>query len=571
MVQNMDKHGGVAVGNGPYQMGKQKCGIDPHSHGVQEVTIPLAEFVPPTITVEKDRKMYASALSQLFRNYSKMLAKCKVFVNGGSVTVKGVFGGRKDMKHRLDKLCLMKIVRLSERHCYALMSHQNLVDFTKETGAFAICRPKQEMMFVIGPQDAIDKATAYVDRDADGAKRTDRRVMTINVLARNHILDNRHKLVEKGHIWVDRMSEREGQQELHIVGYSKDFDFDAAERTIRKLEKDYIQAEHPPTPPGLVAILQSNNGTTTTPPTQQQQQIQVRKHRDSSKLLIAERTDSGGMGPVGSKPSVGAVGQTSPTGEERSASRKACPLPIGPASQNSKTCSTVDFPYLTNPLQNPALFRPFRDPNNIWAAGLHEVSSTSGSTCGSTLFAYHSSASSSGIPEIDPDLCQPFPSGASLLYSQVVLGNHRRAAAERGSAGNPSTSPGAVSSDERPPLSRSGPRLSSPSPSNGRPPRFTPSAVLRRPADPHSIIKVLVSYTGVSSDDPLQGNHSFKLSPDTVFAQHKEEICQRLGIPPFHFNDYIFNHQDEDFDEQVRINDDEKLQNFSRVYMTRVR
>ena len=191
--------------------------------------------------------MYNSAVSQLFRNYSKLLTKVKVYVTEGIASVRGPIN-RQEAVNRLSQLCQSKSVSVSERQCYALMNNQNLMEFTKETGAFAICRPKEEMLFVLGPQDKIDRAVAYIHESAS-APRSDRRVMMINVLARQYILDHRSRLVEKGHIWIDRGSEKEGQQELHIVGYPKDFAFDAAEAAIRKCERNFLEATQSGTPP----------------------------------------------------------------------------------------------------------------------------------------------------------------------------------------------------------------------------------------------------------------------------------------------------------------------------------
>eukprot|EP01061_Rhynchopus_euleeides_P004116 TRINITY_DN13442_c0_g1_i1.p1 TRINITY_DN13442_c0_g1~~TRINITY_DN13442_c0_g1_i1.p1 ORF type:complete len:703 (+),score=271.96 TRINITY_DN13442_c0_g1_i1:414-2522(+) len=210
--------------------------------------IPLSEFIPAHIQ-GKDRSMYNSAVSQLFRNYSKLLTKVKVYVTEGIASVRGPISRAEAIK-RLSSLCQSKPVSVSERQCYALMNNQNLMEFTKETGAFAICRPKDEMLFVLGPQDKIDKAVSYIQESAT-APRSDRRVMMINVLARQHVLDHRSKLVEKGHIWIDRGSEKNGQQELHIVGYPKDFDFDNAELAIRQCEQSFLEATQTGVPPPM--------------------------------------------------------------------------------------------------------------------------------------------------------------------------------------------------------------------------------------------------------------------------------------------------------------------------------
>eukprot|EP00754_Rhynchopus_humris_P016180 Rhum_TRINITY_DN14497_c41_g1::Rhum_TRINITY_DN14497_c41_g1_i1::g.93301::m.93301 len=206
--------------------------------GVSEHSIPLTEFLQGNMQ-SKDRAMYVSALSQLFRNYAKLVTKCKVYVTSGCATVKGPVTRREAVK-KLSKLCRCRTYTVSERQCYALMNHQNLMDFTRETGAFAICRPKEETLLVLGPQEKIDAAVRYIERDAL-APRSDRRVMLISVLARQHILDNRSALLDKGHVWIDRQSEQDGFQELHIVGYRKDFDFDSAEKAIRACEQAFLK------------------------------------------------------------------------------------------------------------------------------------------------------------------------------------------------------------------------------------------------------------------------------------------------------------------------------------------
>ena len=247
--------------------------------GVSEHSIPLTEFLQGNMQVcfththsspfpflpqprthkhtnahtlqSKDRAMYVSALSQLFRNYAKLVTKCKVYVTSGCATVKGPVTRREAVK-KLSKLCRCRTYTVSERQCYALMNHQNLMDFTRETGAFAICRPKEETLLVLGPQEKIDAAVRYIERDAL-APRSDRRVMLISVLARQHILDNRSALLDKGHVWIDRQSEQEGFQELHIVGYRKDFDFDSAEKAIRACEQAFLKKAASSTSPSSSA------------------------------------------------------------------------------------------------------------------------------------------------------------------------------------------------------------------------------------------------------------------------------------------------------------------------------
>eukprot|EP01059_Diplonema_ambulator_P010207 TRINITY_DN20200_c0_g1_i1.p1 TRINITY_DN20200_c0_g1~~TRINITY_DN20200_c0_g1_i1.p1 ORF type:complete len:523 (+),score=123.25 TRINITY_DN20200_c0_g1_i1:142-1710(+) len=486
---------------------------------LQEYHIQLHEFVP--IDVQgKDRTMYTSAVSQLFRNYAKLVTKNKLVVQNGTIAVRGHFT-RKEAIRRLGKLCQSKLMKLHERQCYVLMNNKNLMDFTKETGAFAICKPKQEMLLILGPVDRLKAAVKYIQTHyseiTHDAQRGDRRVMKISVLARQYILDNRQSLVEKGHIWIDRASEENGTQDLHIVGYPKDFDFDKAEKNIRDAETEYLETQHSAgqkLPPGVVVLVGDK--------------VQIKKHRDSSKLLIAEDLPQ----------------------EQKEQCAVEPPQPV-------KTASTVDFPYLTNPLKySTTVFSKFRDPNNIWATNPFDASSAVSNS--STMFAYHSSASSTGVPEdteLPPEMSAPWmndspeeippqPTPSALLQQLQSVANAPLSSSERSLLKDICHAAGILKKD----AVSSG--------SAGKPPSHP------------EMIKVLVHYSNPArGDDPLEGNHTLRLLPSRPFSAHKEEICQKLSVDP---SDHSFEQYDGDFGVNVRIADDDVLQSFSRLEMKRI-
>eukprot|EP01064_Diplonema_japonicum_P027535 TRINITY_DN3998_c3_g1_i1.p1 TRINITY_DN3998_c3_g1~~TRINITY_DN3998_c3_g1_i1.p1 ORF type:complete len:521 (+),score=60.89 TRINITY_DN3998_c3_g1_i1:83-1645(+) len=484
-------------------------------HALQEHHIQLQEFIPVDIQ-GKDRTMYTSAVSQLFRNYAKMVTKSKLIIQNGTVVVRG-HCPKKEMMRRLGKACQSKLVSLSERHCYVLMNNKNLMDFTKETGAFGICKPKQELLLILGPAEKLKIALKYIeahyttDSSNGETQRSDRRIMKISVLARQYLLDNRQHLVEKGHIWVDRASEVDGMQDLHIVGYPKDFDFDRTEKAIRDAEFEYLETNHggaQKLPSGVVLL---------------GDKVQIKKHRDSSKLLIAEAAED----------------------DEEPDQIQEQPGP------SVKTGSTVDFPYLTNPLKySTTVFGKTRgDPNNIWASTPLDVSSAVSNS--STMFAYHSSASSSGMPEQDTELplemsapwmnddefTTPAPNPPPSTPTRLL---HQLSAA---------TVP--LSPNERALLQDI----------------CQAAGIINKSGRAHvNMIKVLVHYSS-PRPSPLRGNHTFLLHPNQPFSVHKEEICGKLGV---NLHDHAFEHYDKDFGVHVKASDDHRLQSFSRIQMKQI-
>eukprot|EP01060_Flectonema_neradi_P002118 TRINITY_DN11288_c0_g1_i1.p1 TRINITY_DN11288_c0_g1~~TRINITY_DN11288_c0_g1_i1.p1 ORF type:complete len:547 (+),score=97.15 TRINITY_DN11288_c0_g1_i1:76-1716(+) len=507
----------------------------------QEHLIPLTEFVPGTLQ-GKDQEMFLSAVSQLFKIYGKMIQRCtKLVVSKGTVLVKGCYN-KKDIKTLLSKLCMSKYVKLPERQCYALMNNQNLVDFTRDTGAFAICRPKQETVLVLGPCDRVKNAAKYIITNfatSEPNHRSDRRIMKIAVIARQHILDNRSSLVDKGHIWIDRASEKDGSQELHIVGYPRDFDFDAAECAIRNCEAEFIEqiSKNSPNPqpdsqPGSVVVSGAAAPIG-----------QFRKHRDSSKLLIAdppeEANSSGSSSAKNNQPAV----------------KKPPQVPVPHQFSTPPSASTVDFPYLTNPLRSSvAAFAKYRDTNNIWMARVP----SSGVSTGSTLFAYHSSISSNNGEDMLED--------DSDLSPSAWIGDD--------------WGPDKEDVNEVSPSSSSASRLlrqlhSATYSAGGAPLTVTEKGMLKdicqaagildkaTPSPPLSpTIAVLVTYNGPITK--LIGYHTLKLTGGLPFSSIKQEVCENLHLP---VSDCSFLRQDPEFDVSVNVSDDEIIADKTRLIL----
>ena len=518
----------------------------------QEHLIPLTEFVPGNVH-GKDQEMFLSAVSQLFKIYGKMIQRCnKLVVNKGSVIIKGNYT-KKDIKSLLSKLCISKYVKLPERQCYALMNNQNLVDFTRDTGAFAICRPKQETVLVLGPADRVKHAANYIISNfatSEPNHRSDRRIMKIAVVARQYILDNRSSLVDKGHIWIDRASEKDGGQDLHIVGYPRDFDFDSAERAIRKCEIDFINqisetTSEVQTDEKPQVVSQQGTTTTTVPAVGGSAASigQFRKHRDSSKLLIADPPEE-----ISGSSSTSAIKNSQPT------VKKPPQVPVHQFS-NPPSASTVDFPYLTNPLRSSvAAFSKYRDTNNIWMARVP----SSGVSTGSTLFAYHSSISSNNGEEIVEDDLELSPS--------TWIGDDWGPDKEEVNDSSPSSSS----------ASRLLRQLHSATYSaGGAPLTVTEKGILKDicqaagiletsvpspPSPPLSpTVTVLINYTGAITK--LIGYHTLKLTAGLPFSSIKHEICDYLHLPT---SACSFLRQDPEFDVSVNLNEDEIIADKTR-------
>eukprot|EP01062_Namystynia_karyoxenos_P018462 TRINITY_DN16886_c2_g1_i1.p1 TRINITY_DN16886_c2_g1~~TRINITY_DN16886_c2_g1_i1.p1 ORF type:complete len:787 (+),score=208.55 TRINITY_DN16886_c2_g1_i1:90-2450(+) len=437
----------AAAGSPRERDGREREAEPDRPQQLQEHRFPLADFVPDYVQ-GKERSLWQAAVSNTIRHHSRAppLQRCKVVVADGQVTVRGPLQ-RKDARSRLGALCTAKTAPLPERQCFALMNNQNLVEFTKRTeGACVVCRPREEQVVVLGPSDAVERGLRHLSGQpldpasaGDGQRpgHGDRLVMRVSVLARQHLLAHRAQLVRegRGHLWVDRDSERDGMQDLHIVGYTRDFDFAATERAIRAAEQQYLRQHHH-------HQLSGSDGRI-------QHQVpvhalhQVRRHRDSAKLLIAEPLPhhTPGSLPVAACAAAGPAQGTpraAPCGSPGS-SVGAAPAAVGRSPQPSRqqqqqqqqqqrrmrvniaaaavtqahhhhgAQSTDDFPYLTNPLlagSAPMWSRMRTDPNNMWACNagvidLGSISSAVGSTR-SSLFPIPSSASSHTAQPVAP-------------------------------------------------------------------------------------------------------------------------------------------------------------------------
>eukprot|EP00755_Sulcionema_specki_P003593 Sspe_Gene.3734::Locus_1244_Transcript_1_1_Confidence_1.000_Length_2287::g.3734::m.3734 len=546
-------------------------GIDDMSQ--QEHRIAICDFVPPNLQ-GRDRKVYMSALSQIFRQYSRNIPKCKVSVQQpGAVVVKGSIS-KKDAQLKLAKLASSQWVKLTERQCYAFMNQQNLVEFTQQTGAYGICRPKCEMVLVVGPPEHLQKALHYIEThygtDQEGGEghrpgHTDRRIMKINVLARQHVLDHRSQLIAKseGHIWIDRESEKDGMQDLHIVGYPRNFNFDEAERAIREVEQSYlqrIQPSFPAKPPQVGSVLLGPS-------------VQVRKHRDSNKLLIAEPVPKPAP-PPSSTPSASAA----PGAEKKRE----------PPWAEKRVSSAADFPVLTNPLTySSTIFTRsgLRDPNNIWAMNCNDPSNVS--TNSSTFIPYPSSASSQsgqdqdtegeGMAELsvnwltdleDNDSPPTSPRLKSLSAGQLVQQLHTVTKGVGGSALSDTEKdmlkdicltagvmPVRQEEVEKPERKKEKTRRQGKEKGRVDPEKDADKGEEK--------VKVLVQYKG--DVEALHGNHTVMLAAKDPFSKLRKAIMQQLGLGQE--KRYVFERLDPDFNEWVLIHDTELLPPLSRLTM----
>eukprot|EP00756_Hemistasia_phaeocysticola_P004256 Hpha_TRINITY_DN12716_c0_g1::TRINITY_DN12716_c0_g1_i1::g.114226::m.114226 len=575
----------------------------------------IADFVPDWVMIQ-ERSMWSKYVVMIFK--TRPVYRCRLYVTDGAVIVRGPLR-RADAASQLRRLVQSDRANLPERQCYCLMNHQNLVEFTKRTGAYAIIRPKEGVVFVIGPGDSIARARHHllVQGNGDG----NRRVMRVSVLARAHLLSVKDSLVKDGHIWLVRESERDDAggrtQELHIVGYAKDFDFEKAERAIRKAEQDFLRSPQnaPQLSPGRqVSVLTSG-----------QAQLQVRKHRDSAKLLIAEPLPEQPQGPLPMATACTAPATTSASGAptmslaaapnvpfpcahtalaHRTARVRVPPIVTAGVTSRTGASSTDDFPHLVNPLKAGSASQWSRmrgDPTNHWAAGvpveLGSISSAVASTGThqGSLYPYPSSASSTGraqreeedterdlIPAeslIPSDVADDMdalssmldsPSGRSsanrLTPQQIISALH---SAVKSAAGAPFTPHECEQLAEI--ASAAGirvyPTTPGANPLNGPPALVSPcetprsSPVRGAPANAPSSLKLLVHFRGGRAG--MEGKHVFELPPGVPFGEHRTEVLRQLEVEDA--DRFVFERLDPDFRAVVLVRDHEVLPPLSRL------